>query len=763
MERPIAVIGFSYLAALTVAFTFGELNLPLFAAVLAVAGIISVLFKKIRRNTIIPAVLLTSAVALIMLYGFNTAYVNPTERLEGSKITVTGQICDLPYEQNSRVYYKIETTSPVHTTILVSSKKVLRAELYDTITADVKIYTNNDQSRKSYHISRNTFLKGSLDVYSDISIVHNDNKPFYYYALSMKQNMLEAINNQLPKSEASFVSAIILGDKSSISYEDKEMFRASGISHIIAVSGFHLTVITQIFIFALYYLTGGRKRIASLLCAVFVFLFMAVVGFSPSVVRAGVMQIIYLLAECSLQKSDSFNSLGMAALILCFRNPYSAADVGFLLSFSATFGILLWANKLSRKIFRYLYRRVRRLRKFYIVRKYGIVWKLYPYIKSLSSLTAVSVSALVFTCPITLIYFKTFTPYALLTNILVGLAVSALIFTAFIMVLLRMSMIFRFMELPFIFLTGILLKYIVGVANFISDLPFARVNASEEYIPICIILSLIAIIAVYLITHKEKHKTVKIGVVAVIFIFLLGSVCDIITKQGSMKISVLDVGEGSTVILTYQNETAVISCGGDYDKISSATSYITNSSTEEISYLLILDEKSENSAYAQNLMKNYDIGTVHVYDEEKHYEGIHTLVKNNDHKILSKSTDRSNDTIHWNDVDLLINKTEKCGAVKFSYKGIRFLLCEDGTDCMELPYDWRSCEYLIFNGTLLHPEKITTQNIIISDSESNIDTDLSNIDQNDKNVMSTEGSGDIGIRIYENGLLRLRRETNWQT
>lgn len=769
MERPIAVIGFSYLAALTVAFTFSGLNLPLSAAILTVAGMISLLIKKLRKDTIIPVVLLTSAVALIMLYGFNIAYVNPTDCLEGNKITVTGQICDLPYEQNNRVYYKIETSeilfpnAPQHTTILVSSKKALRAELYDTITAEVKIYTNNNTTNKNYNISRNTFLKGSLDIYSDIGIVHNDNKPLYYYALSIRQYMLETINRQLPKSEAGFVSAIILGDKSSISYEDKEMFRASGISHIIAVSGFHLTVITQIFMFALYYLTGGRKRIASLLCAAFVFLFMAVVGFSPSVVRAGIMQMIYLLGESIFLKSDPFNSLGLAALILCFRNPYSAADVGFLLSFAATFGILLWSNKLSEKIFRYLYRRVRRLRKFHFVRKHGIVWSLYPSIKSVSSLTAVSISALVLTTPITLIYFKTFTPYALLTNILVGLAVSALIFTAFIMVLLRMSMIFQFMELPFILMTGLLLKYVVGVADFISGLPFAKIVAAEEYIPICIILSLIAIVSAYFISHKEKGKTVKISIAAVIFIFLLGSACDILIKQNSMKISVLDVGEGSTVILTYQNETAVISCGGDYDKISSVTSYITNTSAEDISYLLILDEKSESSAYAQSILKNFDIGTVHVYDEEKHYEGIHTLVKNNEKSILSTSTDKEIDTIHWNDIDLQIDKTEKCGAVKFSFKEISFLLCENGTDCMELPDDWRNCDYLIYNGTLLHPEKIKTDNIIISHSESYIDTDLNNMDQSDATVVSTAGSGDIGIRIFEDGRLRLRRETNWQS
>ena len=80
---------------------------------------------------------------------------------------------------------------------------------------------------------------------------------------------------------------------------------------------------------------------------IFLFLYMAVTGFHTPVVRAGMMQIFVLAANITLKKSDSFNILGLSALVICFINPYAVADVSFIMSFCATFGILLISRKIS--------------------------------------------------------------------------------------------------------------------------------------------------------------------------------------------------------------------------------------------------------------------------------------------------------------------------------------------------------------------------------------------------------------------------------
>ena len=70
----------------------------------------------------------------------------------------------------------------------------------------------------------------------------------------------------------------------------------------------------------------------------FVLFFMGLAGFSPSVTRAGIMMLLYLGGFLLRREPDSLNSLGLAALVILFANPFAAADLGMLLSFSATAG-----------------------------------------------------------------------------------------------------------------------------------------------------------------------------------------------------------------------------------------------------------------------------------------------------------------------------------------------------------------------------------------------------------------------------------------
>ena len=90
---------------------------------------------------------------------------------------------------------------------------------------------------------------------------------------------------------------------------------------------------------------------------------MAITGFTPSVVRSGVMITLTYCAMIFLRKSDGLNSLGFSGLVLTLFNPYTVADVGMLLSFSATLGILMWSKPISN----------------YIVIKYGIANKFLKY------------------------------------------------------------------------------------------------------------------------------------------------------------------------------------------------------------------------------------------------------------------------------------------------------------------------------------------------------------------------------------------------
>ncbi len=764
MERPLAVIGFTYLAVVVVSFFLGLDKLPALIAVFVCLAAIFLKCRKARRNIILPAVCITAVAALLWLMCFNAVYIKPTEELYGKSAVITGEICDLPYENNGKTYYKIETSqislpdTVQHTKILLSSQKAIRADLYDTITATVNIYPQSDDSYKYYNISRENFLTGNIDIYKGIKIVQNESKPLYYYALRIKKYMLDTINAQLPEEQAGFVSAVLLADKSRLDDESISAFRNSGISHIIAVSGFHLAVITQLMMIFLTFICMGRKRAAAFICTVFVFLYMAVVGFTPPVIRAGIMQILFLFGKVISEKADSLNSLGLAALIICFLNPYTAVDVSFLLSFSATLGIILWGGKINSFLKKCIYPNENES-----TEKFGSVSMIIRILLcGLVSIVSISLSAIVPSAPIILIYFKSFALYTLITNILISTAASVLIFTSLIMVLLRISVIFAFLEMPFVLLSGLLTNYIISVAKYISSLPLAVIRLTEEFVPICIIAAVILIVVLLLLYKGRKLILAALCAGGVILVFSVGFIAEKIIKQDSVKLSIMDCGEGLTVLMSYDDKTSVLFCGGSYDKSYNIENYLSDSGIVDIDYMLINGDDINTSGYASDILEKYTVEVAHIYNEESLNEGMYRLSKKCRGVIYGSTDDDIIETVHIGGVDINIHNTNNCCALYFELYGNDFLICSSATDCSLLPEKWLNVDYLTVEGIPQNVGSVNAENVIISDKSEDMGKSMEIYNKNNESsIYYTAGLGNIAVRAYNNGEVTVRREGYW--
>lgn len=159
----------------------------------------------------------------------------------------------------------------------------------------------------------------------------------------------KSISALLPKDAADLVKAVSLGDTTAMSDELQQSLAFSGLSHMTAVSGMHVTILISV----LYMLPSILKRnkhkyilpIVSL-----ILLFMLFTGASPSVVRAAIMSIVSLVAVFFCRRADGITSLGVAAGLIVAINPFSAFNIGFMLSFGATMGILLFAKPLEERV-----------------------------------------------------------------------------------------------------------------------------------------------------------------------------------------------------------------------------------------------------------------------------------------------------------------------------------------------------------------------------------------------------------------------------
>ena len=150
--------------------------------------------------------------------------------------------------------------------------------------------------------------------------------------------MLSKISELFPDDTEAFARALLLGDDNDIGYELNTAFKITGIRHIIAVSGLHVSIL-----FGLLYLLTARKRLLTALIGIpLVLLFAALAGFTPSVVRASMMHIFMVLANLFDREYDAPTAMGFASTAILALDPLAATSVSFQLSFGCVAGILLF-------------------------------------------------------------------------------------------------------------------------------------------------------------------------------------------------------------------------------------------------------------------------------------------------------------------------------------------------------------------------------------------------------------------------------------
>lgn len=162
-----------------------------------------------------------------------------------------------------------------------------------------------------------------------------------YSARKYIEKNIEAV----AEKKQGFLKALILGRKQEMSLRQREALSDAGLSHIVAVSGLHISVFIA-FLSKLFSFVRNRfiRNITFILA---VFLLAAVCGFTSSVVRAALMSALAFSGNLLRRKTDNLNNLGVAALIIVIADPLSAVSASFLLSFGATLGIILLAEKFS--------------------------------------------------------------------------------------------------------------------------------------------------------------------------------------------------------------------------------------------------------------------------------------------------------------------------------------------------------------------------------------------------------------------------------
>lgn len=240
-----------------------------------------------------------------------------------------------------------------------------------------------------------------------LGFFENSKTGLYIKIFGLKNKFESAINKSISEPNASFINGILLGSRQNIPEEMKEAFSKTGTTHILAISGYNIMIISWAVLMGLVYFF--KRRTAFWISVVIIILFTILTGASASVVRAAIMGLLLLFANGYGRLYDPKNSIILAGSVMIYINPFALVfDIGFQLSFLAVVGLLYIYPFLDNKF-----------------RKIPDLWKL-------KELTLMTISAQLAVVPFLIYYFHQFSLLSLPANILILPFLPAAMFTGFI-------------------------------------------------------------------------------------------------------------------------------------------------------------------------------------------------------------------------------------------------------------------------------------------------------------------------------------------
>ncbi len=173
----------------------------------------------------------------------------------------------------------------------------------------------------------------------------NGGSLFYQMMYALKDKSLEKIYKIFPDPESSLLAGILLGVDTGLTDKLQQAFKDTGTAHIIAISGFNISIIAGLFVTFFSKFLGPRR--GAILAILGIASYTLLVGATPAVVRAALMGSLALFARQVGRRQFALNTLLVVALLMCVWNPLYIWDVGFQLSFFATLGLILYATPFS--------------------------------------------------------------------------------------------------------------------------------------------------------------------------------------------------------------------------------------------------------------------------------------------------------------------------------------------------------------------------------------------------------------------------------
>jgi competence protein ComEC len=450
-----------------IAFIFGiflgkYLNLEVMAFVAVIFLILATVFWENKIPRLIGLAGLVLLLGSLRFYlGVQTPDLTP---YFGRQVEIAGTIAEEPDQRESKTFLTLEKIEvngkPSRDRILVTVPRFPGFEYGDRLKFKEKLVEPKDAEAKgefSYKNYLSRFGVTALVYYPKIEkIGAGEGNVIKTVLLRAKGEFIGRISKLLPEPQNSFLAGLLVGLRRGIPEDLMDYFNATSTTHIIAISGFNITIIAG----ALNQLLERfGKRVSFIISLLSIALFVVLTGASASVVRAGVMGALGLIALNVGRVYAVTNALAFTAVLMLGFNPKILHfDVGFQLSFLALAGLIY----LSPRIEPYFSRLPGTIRKYLVP----------------------TLAAQIFTLPVLLYNFDRLSLVSPVANLLVLPVIPLTMGLGFFAGIL--GLIWDKLALPLVWATWLLLSYVIKVVAVLSGLPFASLTI--ENVPIVFVI-----------------------------------------------------------------------------------------------------------------------------------------------------------------------------------------------------------------------------------------------------------------------------------
>ncbi len=564
-------------------------HIVLFVSILVALSASMLCFKKFFLLFLLLATMLFGGCWYFV--GMNTYSI---EKFDGV-VSVSGRLSDdVEYEEDKTTYLlkdvsvNRKSVKNVDLTIEGTGRNLSVGDVieFEAELDEIELFSLNSFNLTYYRNKVGYTAEVDLE---DINVLGNDIKLVEKFRLRVKDLLVE----NMSADDGATAYAVLFGYTNDISDDTYSAYRDAGILHLLAVSGLNVTFLISLIGFILKLLKVNRFA-NFLTCFIVLIVYAYLCSFAPSILRAGIMGIIFLASQLSGRCYDSLNTLGIAGILVLITSPLFAFDIGFLMSYFCVMGIVLLHPILSK-----------------------FLKKLFP--KAIANSLSVSISATVAILPFLAMMYSKLNLLSFFTNLLTVPLFS--IAYPFLCVAVIVCLIF-----PFMGFTLTLCGYIFTLVNLIAQF-FSKTSLVVQLSPFNVVVSGLIFFMFFLLSRffMVSIRGKVLGFVSLASLLAITACIFAFIPMCSTGVLYVYTRDNSFVLLTNsKNETLILDATWSHSDV--------NNALIEINAFKVLANVQVNNILSSSSQEFLKV-TNYSHEDTTNREGTEVLLYNTDYHL----------------------------------------------------------------------------------------------------------------------------------